>query len=171
MESGLKYILMNSYKSEMISHIKSHPEQFEEAIKLAILDDKKYSWRAAWLLWSCMEEDDPIIKRYEKKIVEIIPNRSGDIQREFLIILQKIKLNRKVEGKLFDVCVSIWENINNKPSVRYNAFKILAKITKNHRELINELKLLTENHYIDNLSDVVKKGIFKEIRRIEIDAN
>jgi len=38
METNLEYILTNSYKSEMISYLKSHPEDYEETVKLAISD-------------------------------------------------------------------------------------------------------------------------------------
>lgn len=55
-ETKLEHILTNSYKADMISYLKSHPEDFDEAIKLAIADKQPYSWRAAWLLWSCMKK-------------------------------------------------------------------------------------------------------------------
>ena len=38
METNLEYILANSYKSEMISYLKSHPEDYKGTIKLAISD-------------------------------------------------------------------------------------------------------------------------------------
>ena len=56
MESVLENKLMNAYKNEMISFLKSHPEYFEEAIQLAISDKQPYSWRVSFLLWDCMEE-------------------------------------------------------------------------------------------------------------------
>jgi len=51
----------------MISYLKSHPDDFEEIIKLAIVDKQPYSWRAAWLLWSCMDKNDQRIHKYIKK--------------------------------------------------------------------------------------------------------
>ena len=66
-ETKLEHILTNSYKADMISYMKSHPEDFEEAIKLAITDKQPYSWRAAWLLWSCMDKNDQRINKYIEK--------------------------------------------------------------------------------------------------------
>ena len=37
-ETKLEHILTNSYRSDMISYMKSHPEDFVEAIKLAIAE-------------------------------------------------------------------------------------------------------------------------------------
>jgi hypothetical protein len=54
METALEWTLTNSYKADMISYLAAHPEDFEEVVKLAIADKQPYSWRAAWLLWSCM---------------------------------------------------------------------------------------------------------------------
>ncbi|HOT89685.1 MAG TPA: hypothetical protein PKZ43_03525 [Bacteroidales bacterium] len=63
----LEYILTHSYKTDMISYLKSHPDDFEEIIRLAIADKQPYSLRAAWLLWSCMDKNDQRIHKYIKK--------------------------------------------------------------------------------------------------------
>jgi hypothetical protein len=161
METQLEYILTNSYKKEMISYLKSHPVDFEEAIKLAIADKPPYSWRAAWLLWSCMDKNDHRINRYIGKIIDVLPTKGDAQARELLIILQRMELSAEYEGKLFDICINIWERIGKQPSVRFNAFKLMVKIIKNHPDLSAEIKILTESPYTDTLSDSVKKSIFK----------
>jgi hypothetical protein len=162
-ETRLEHILTNSYKADMISYLKSHPEDFEEAIKLVITDKQPYSWRAAWLLWSCMDKNDQRINKYVEKIIDSLPTKSDDQLRELLIILQRMELSDEYEGKLFDICVNIWEKIGKQPSVRYNAFKLMVKIIKNHPDLSKELTFLTESHYMDSLSDTVKKSVSKMI--------
>lgn len=161
METKLEYILTNSYKAEMISYMDTHPQDFEELINLAISDKQLYSWRAAWLLWSCMEKNDQRLHRHIDKIIEILPAKNDDQLRELLIILQQMELTGENEGKLFDTCVNIWEKIGKKPSVRYNAFKLIIKIVKKHPELIKEIELLTESQYMDSFSATVKKSIIK----------
>ena len=163
METALEHILTNSNKADMISYLKSHPEDFEEAIKLAISDKQPYSWRAAWLLWSYMDKNDLRLQSYLKKIIDVLPTKSDDQLRELLLILQRMELDDDYEGELFNTCVNVWEKIGKKPSVRYNAFKLIVKIAKKHPDLSNEIILLTQTHYIDSLSDTVKKSIFKMI--------
>jgi hypothetical protein len=168
MKTTLEYILTNSYKAEMISHMKSHPEDFEEAIELAITDKQPYSWRAAWLLWSCMDKNDQRIQRHVEKIIDALPTKSDNQLRELLIILQRMELRNDCEGKLFDICVSIWKKIGKQPSVRYNAFKLMIKIINKHPDLFKELTFLTESHYIDSLSDTVKNSISKMIQNLKL---
>ncbi len=120
METALEHILISSHKDEMISFMGSHPEVFEEAIELAISNKQPYSWRAAWLLWSCMKENDLRVQRYIEKIINVLTSKNDDHQRELLKILQKMKLSEEYEGLLFNLCVTVWEKIDNKPSVRFN---------------------------------------------------
>ncbi len=164
METALEWTLTNSYKSDMISYLAAHPEDFEEAIKLAITDKQPYSWRAAWLLWSCMEENDQRVQGYLKRIISTISDKSDDQQRELLIILQKMEINEELEGLLFNHCVSVWEKISKKPSIRYNAFKIIVKIAKKHPDLSHEIVFLTQYQYMDSLSPSVKRSISKMIK-------
>ncbi len=159
METSLEWILTNSYKADMISYLSIHPEDFEELIKLAISDKQPYSWRAAWLLWSCMEENDKRIQVYVEPIIDIISYRRDNQQRELLKILHLMEMNEKLEGLLFNHCVSVWEKINKRPSVRFNAFKVLVKIVKKHPDLFHEISILTQYQYIDSLSPAVKKSV------------
>lgn len=163
METALERILTSSYKADMISYMASHPEDFKEAITLAISNKQPYSWRAAWLLWSCMEKNDKRIQPYVKNIIDILSIRNDNIQRELLIILHKMEINEEIEGLLFNHCVSIWEKINKMPSVRHNAFKVIVKIAKKHPDLYHEINFLTHDQYLDSLSAGVKNSISKMI--------
>jgi hypothetical protein len=164
METALENILTCSYKDEMILYMYAHPEDFEEAIKLAVSNKQPYSWRAAWLLWSCMEENDQRIQGYVKNIINTITTKNDGHQRELLKILLKMQLNEDYEGFLFNVCVDVWEKIYKRPSVRLTSLKIIVKIAKNHPDLSREIILLTQNQYLDSLSPAVKKSISKMIK-------
>lgn len=168
METPLKHILTSSYKADMIYYMDEHPEDFEGAIKLAISNKQPYSWRAAWLLWSCMEENDQRIQGFIKKIINTITTKNDDHQRELLKILLQMELNEKYEGFLFNVCVTVWEKINKKPSVRLTAFKIIVKIAKKHPDLYHEIIFLTQNQYLDSLSPVVKRSVSKMIKEFTL---
>ncbi|MBK8644902.1 MAG: hypothetical protein IPN15_22620 [Saprospiraceae bacterium] len=160
-ETKLEHLLTNSHKAEMIAYMESHPGDFTEVIKLAIADKQPYSWRASWLLWSCMDKNDKRVSKYLKKIIDILPKRKDNQQRELLMILQRMELNEEYEGQLFDTCTKIWEQVGKNPSLRYNAFKLMVSISKKHPGLIGEINSLTESYYTDTLSDNVKKSITK----------
>jgi hypothetical protein len=164
MDSALENILISSYKKEMISFMDVHPEYFEEAIKLAISDKPLFSWRAAWLLWSCMKENDRRIQRHIEEIINSLTTKNDNHQRELHKILLQMELKNEYEGFLFDICTAVWKQINKKPSVRFTAFKIILKIAKKHPDLSNEIIFLIQNQFIDSLSPAAKKSISRMIK-------
>lgn len=164
METAFEHILTNCYKDDMIAYLDNHPEDFNEAIELAISNKQPYSWRAAWLLWSCMDDNDPRVQGCVKKIIDSLWNKEDGHQRELIKILQRMDLDDEFEGYLFDVCVSIWEKIGKNPSVRMTAFKFIVKIAQKHPDLSHEINLLTQSQYLETLSPAVKKAISKLIK-------
>jgi hypothetical protein len=164
METAFEHILINSYKADLVSFMNVHPEDFKEAIKLAVADKQPYSWRAAWLLWSCMEENDKRIRVYINDIIGTLISKNDDHQRELLKILLQMELSEEYEGILFNICSGVWEKINKKPSVRLTALKIIVKIVKQHPDLSHEIIFLTQSQYMDSLSAAVKKSVSKMIK-------
>ena len=162
-ETNLKFTLTNSQKEFWISYIASHQDNFPELIKLSISNKQPYSWRASWLLSSCMNNNDHRVKKHIQMIVDILLDRQNIQQWSLLRVLQRMELESKHEGQLFDTCTKIWQNINNNPSPRFQAFKIIIAISKKYPDLTSEIKLFTDNYYTDNLSDILKKSIFKLI--------
>jgi len=164
--SALEEKLIGSYKDELISFMENHPEFFEEAIDLAITDKQPYSWRAAWLLWSCMEVNDQRVQKHIKKIVETLKTKDDSHQRELLKILLMMEVEEKYESILFDHCMDIWEQINKAPSVRVNALKFIIRIAKKHPELAKEITFITEDHYLQSLSHGAKNSVSKQIKEL-----
>jgi hypothetical protein len=166
MESVLKQKLISSYKNEMISFMKRQPEHFEEAIELALSDNQPYSWRAAWLLWSCIEENDKRIQKHINKIVNAVKSKSDSHQRELIKILLMMELNEKYEGVLFNLCMNIWEQISKAPAVRVNALKLIIKIANKHQELKKETSFLAQDHYLESLSPGARHSVRKLINEV-----
>ena len=150
----------------MISYMNSNPQEFEEAINLALSDRQPYSWRAAWLLCSCLEKNDSRIINYVKEILNVILEKNDNIQREFLKILYFMDLEDEYEGILFNICITIWEMTYKQPSVRYNAFRIIVKSAKKHPELANEVKYLTQEQYLDSLSPGAQRSVIKMLNEL-----
>jgi hypothetical protein len=161
LETELEHILTNYNKAAMISYIAAHPECFNELVEFAISDKQPYSWRASWLLWSCMQENDQRLRGHVNQLIDAIPSKNYEQQRELFIILQKMELNEESEGILFNICASVWEKIHKKPSVRFNAFKLITKIAKRYPELSNEIEYLIQEQYLESLSSGARKSILQ----------
>jgi hypothetical protein len=163
-ELSLEFTLKNSQKKDCISYIESNQDDFPKLVKLSISDNQPYSWRASWLLSSCMKNNDHRVKKHIQKIIDILLDRQNNQQWSLLRVLQRMELESKHEGQLFDTCTKIWQNINNNPSLRFQAFKIIINISSKYPDFTREIKLLIDNYYTDNLSDILKKSIFRLIR-------
>lgn len=166
METELENKIMTSYKDELVNFLKSHPEYFDEAIGLAVSNKQPYSWRSAFLLFDCMEENDFRVQKHLKKIVNSIDNKKDGHQRELLKILLKMKINKKYEGKIFNICMNLWEHIDKAPSVRITALKFIIKIAKKHKELSDEILFITQDHYLQTLSPGIKCSVEKLLLEI-----
>jgi hypothetical protein len=164
MKTTLEHILTSSYKAQMISYMNAHPGDFEQLIQLACADKQPYSWRAAFLLWSCMDDNDHRVQKHIKTILYILPTKNDNHQREILKILLRMEISEEDEGFLFDHCISVWKNIGNRPSIRHTAFKFIARTINIHPELYHEISFLIHNQYIETLSSAVKKSIFRMIK-------
>jgi hypothetical protein len=162
-ETPLEQVLTSFCKADMMQHLASYPHDFEEAIHLAISNKQPYSWRAAWLLWSCMEENDRRIRKYIPEIIGFLNSCHDGHQRELIKILYLMEIDEDHEGMLFDFCMGIWEKLNKQPSVRYNALRMIVKIAEKYPDLYREIAFLTESHYLETLSPGVRRGIIKMI--------
>ena len=161
--TDLEQVLVNSHKEGMIEYVDSHPEDFDELVKLSIEDKQPFSWRAAWLLWSCMTKNDQRVFHYIDSMIKTLPTKRDGHQRELVKILSDMELNEDQEGQVFDICVSLWEKIGKKPSIRYTAFKEILKIAQKYPELANEISFLTQEHFTETLSPGVRKSINRMI--------
>lgn len=166
METPLEHTLTSFYKDGMIRYLAEHPEDFEEAVQLAVSQKQPYSWRAAWLLWSCMEENDPRIRKHVRKMLEVLPTFKDGHQRELIKILSVMELEEEEEGRLFNFCVDLWEQIHKVPSVRWIAFQFILKTARNYPELKNEILLFTQEQYLETLSPGVRHSISKLMKTL-----
>lgn len=167
METTLKKALKELYRDDMLTFFAQHPEYFTEAIELAMGDENPYCWRAAWLIFGCMEQNDHRIRAYVPEFIRILPEKQGGHQRELLKILDKMEISEQLEGVLFDHCVNIWEKIAGIPSARYFAIRTIIGMAAKYPELSKEVYFLTGEHYLETLSPGIRKAILKMLKTPE----
>jgi hypothetical protein len=148
-------------KNELVSFLKKHPELFNETVRISLGDVRPQSWRAAWLIGHYMKDNDTLLLPYIDAMLSCITGKEDGHQRELLKILGRLELSEDQEGRLFDVCLSIWEEIHKSPSVRGTAFQTLLKIVSKYPELKSEIEHLTQSHYIETLSPGIKHSLYK----------
>ena len=164
METSLEYILTNSLKAEMLSYLASHPNDFEELVKLAIRDKQPYSWRAAWLLSNSVTENDERIEHYVPEMICRLTETHDSQKRDLVNVLHKIEISEEYQGSVFNICIDTWTKLNKIPSVRWSALRLAMKITEKHPTLYDEIVLVTDERYLEPLSKGIKNIVRKNLR-------
>ncbi len=151
-------------KNELVEILNNQPKQFELAVEFALSNEKSVSWRATWLLFHSIKKNDNRLKSYIPNFISSLKGKGDGHQREILKIILKFDINDDLEGVLFDECMNIWENIYKSPSVRFTAFRFIVITAKKYPELKNEIKFITQNHYVETLSQGFKQS-FNRLKR------
>lgn len=150
----------------MVEFMTNHPESFDQAMELVLENEENFSWRAAWLVAGVMEKNDQRVRPFIQKIIEVLPDREDGHQRELLKILLKMELDEDFESLLFDISVTLWEQVRKQSSVRYYAFQGMMKVVEKYPELKNEVLSLTQPHFVNALSPGVRKGVYKKLNEL-----
>jgi hypothetical protein len=166
MSKTLRSVLIRRRKSEMVEFMNNHPGSFDQAIELALENEENLSWRSAWLVAGIINKNDPRVRPFIQNIINVLPDRNDGHQRELLKILLKMDLNEDFESLLFDISVTIWEQVRKQSSVRYYAFQGMMKVVEKYPELKNEILSLTQPHFVNALSPGVRKGVLKSINEL-----
>ena len=170
MSSEFESVLLSRSKERMVEYLEDHPEMFQEAVRLSLTNTQPLAWRTTWAIGGVLEKNDPRIEPYISKILDKLPGLDDGHQREFLKILyEQENLAEIHEGLLFDCCTHLWEQVRRQPSVRYYAFQMMVKISENHPELRNEIRILMQPQYMNALSPGIRKIVKRKIR--EFDGN
>jgi len=152
-------------KDEFVSFLNANPEHFNEAFELALKTENPQSWRAAWVLNHCLDKQDSRSTPFVTRFIDHIKSVPDGHQRELLKLLEHAGISDDLEGKLFDITVTLWKDVSKTPSVRIVAFRTLLKIASKYPELKSEIEFLTQNQYIESLSPGIKNSMQKQLKK------
>lgn len=158
-------------KDGMLSYMAAHPEELDVLIEIALSDKQPYAWRAAFLLSNCIEENDPRVADRISEVVAFLPKATDSQKRDLFKVISMFSVRDEDEGLLFEFCIENWCRIEAKPSVRWRALSLALQIAAKHSALLQEIKLVTSEPYLETLSpgirSSIRKTLEKELRRIE----
>jgi hypothetical protein len=153
-------------KEKLLHYVSQNPDAFNVLLALSLEENTPEAWRAAWLVGHTMRKNDHRIIPSIDILIKILKEAKEGHQRQLIILLLKMELNEEQEGKLFDSCLSIWEQINCIPSTRITALKFILKTVKKFPELKNEIKLWTQDMYLETLSPGIKNSVLKQVKDV-----
>lgn len=151
-------VITTRRKPEMVRWIRRHPDSFPVLIALTFSSDRHLAWRAAWVLWDAMEPNDQRLTPVLKKVAGLLLSFPDNLLREWLMVFQRLDLPERLEGQVFDSCLTVWEDIDKQPSVRLNALKLILQMTVRYPELATELTPVFEDRYLETLTPVARRS-------------
>lgn len=163
----LDFMFTRLKKVEMIAYVCNKPSLLDDLFKTALEIEHKYSWRSAWLLWSCLPYNDDRVVQKLKRIIEILPKSSESLQRELLKIISFIEIPQEFLAEILDLSISIWLDTAKTPGVRYNSFRIMHKIAKQNKELSKEIAIYCNDIYLESLSGGVRHSVKRIIKTLK----
>jgi hypothetical protein len=156
----MKDLLLSRFnKDEVVLLLNSDPCKFDETIELALYGENPVAWRAAWVLYHCMHKNDQRLQPHLMAMIGAIPGKSDGQQRELLRIIEQLDIPEEHEGEVFDLCMTIWEQVGKIPSVRVFAFRIILRIAKKYPELKTEITFMTQQQYTETLSPGIRASV------------
>ena len=153
-------------KDWLVEQLRTRPEAFGVSLHTAINGSGPHGWRAAWILCHAMNTSDNRLQSRVGEIIDAIPEKSDGHQRELLRILHKLTIGEDHEGLLFDVCMALWADLQKASAVRVFAFKHIYNIADRYPELKNEVRLVTDDVYVETLSPGIRSSVRKLIKRL-----
>ena len=165
-------ILNRSYniKQQTLNYIKHNPQSVKELEELAFSDKQPEGWRAAWILYYLIENDDKLIKKMSSKagkIIDLLPKfNSPGQKREFLKVLLLVDIPEKYMGKLINLCFEWILNKNSDVSMKVHSMQIIYNYSFKEPDLLHELRLVLEDAIPYSKVGTVNR-IHKLIRQID----
>lgn len=147
----------------MVAFVNSSPKEFDELIELTLINKQPFSWRAALILSTVMERNDERVGTHIVDIIDAIDGKPDGHKRELLKILLRLELDEEQESRLIDISINLWKELDAQPSVRFYAFRMLMHIAEKYPDLGTEIRLLTNDLYMDSLSQGIRRVIEKRL--------
>lgn len=139
-------------KELIVSKIAADQVLWEACLVAAGKTSQPLGWRCAWVVYHLRKAKAAEIKPYLDVYLETLIHLHSGHQRELLKVFQAFELSEKQEVQLFDLCLGIWQKVDQIASVRIQAFKMLIRIAQKYPELKEELVFLNEPHLVAPLS-------------------
>ena len=154
-------------KDYVVAFLNKNNANFKQAIALIQSNEQPNAWRTAWMLCHATKKQDKRIFPYLLDIIKAIPNKKDGQQRELLKLVMKMEpLNEDAEGYFFDVCTSLWEDVNKQPAVRYYAGCYMITMATKYPEIKNELEVIFGDYYTQCLSQGIKRIFERKLTKL-----
>jgi hypothetical protein len=149
--------------AKIVKYIGNDQSKFDELMKLFFSGEYRVTQRAAWPMSYCVHDHPKLIAPYFKKIIELLekPAVHQAVTRNITRLFQHVKVPKKYQGQLMDVCFRFVEDPKTTIAVKAFSLTVLDNMSNEYPEIKPELKLLIEQNW--NESTAAFKSRAKKI--------
>ena len=145
---------------KIANYINDDAKLFAALIKLVMDDDAVIAQRAAWVMSFCSQKNPSIVMPHLSKLINHLYNVNlhDAVKRNTIRVMQPIKIPKKVQGTVADICFKFISSNNEATAIKAFAITVLANICKEEPELKNELLLVVKQQMLHGSAAIVSRG-------------
>ena len=131
----------------IIRYVGNNPKRFAGLVAVYLAGPYRVTQRAAWPLSHCVEKNPKLIEPHLKKLLAfaVRPHVHVSVKRNTVRLLQFIDIPKKFQGSVADMCFNFLNDKKEAIAVQVFAMTVLANITKQQPELIDELRVIIKD--------------------------
>jgi hypothetical protein len=136
---------------KIADYIGDETAKFGELMNIFFNEEYRLSQRAAYVFMISVDRHPSLIKPYMNKLLSQLSRKDihNSVRRNIVRALQFVEIPKKLEGRIFSICVDLMEDIREPIAIRAFALTVATKIGKNEPDLINELCLIVDAYMRD----------------------
>ncbi len=130
----------------IVNWVGASQQRFDELFNLFLNDEYRVVQRAAWPVSYCVMAHPEFIKKHWPALIKNLqkPNLHNAVKRNSIRLLQDIKIPKKYQGQIMDICFKYVESPTEAVAVKAFSLTVLGNLAKQYPEIIPEIKLLIE---------------------------
>lgn len=130
----------------MIELTAKNEANYSLLVHVALYNQSKYSWRAAYLVDKINDLHPGLLLPYiEAMIQQLKKEDNSSKKRHFLKLISQHSIPEKFYGFLIEYCLEVLSSAKEPPAVRVHAMQILYQISEVETDLKPELLLVIEH--------------------------
>ncbi len=147
---NLKEQILNEHSkaqcTTIVNWVGASQQRFDELFHLFLNDEYRVVQRAAWPVSYCVIAHPDFIKNHWPALIKNLQkqNLHNAVKRNSIRLLQGIKIPKKYQGQIMDICFKYVESPTEAVAVKAFSLTVLGNLAKQYPEIIPEIKLLIE---------------------------
>ncbi len=133
---------------KITDYVGDDEKRFAELADIFFSGDYRTMQCAAWPINHCVERNPGLIFPYLDKFVDMLGRKDvhNAVRRNIARMLQYVEVPKRLQGKLYSVCLDRVEDTEEPIAVRVFALTVAVQIARDEPDLLAEIRLIVDKH-------------------------